>query len=489
MSFIHRGFLYVTRKRTKTLILFLLLLVIATLVLSGIAIKNATQTAQLNVRQSLGGIFTLNQNTNDSSKWQHKDVGGYGQQSYYGGAPLTTELADYIQENVDGIQGYNATYTNYSVPKNSAGKTLELIKNKDGATTMDGIMGGSGDFNKTVATYASTNTLYDSYFAGGYVELTKGRHLKPEDKNVAVISQEFAEKNNLDVGDTITLQMSQDKAAMLGMDAAGAKQEVEIIGLFKPTAKSTTTLSNWSMDNSIYTTMEVLKTVRPDMGDESYEHIHFYANDPGQLEKIVADIKALPEIDPTDFVVDVDTSNMDAVMKPLSNMNRLIVILIVLIVVVGAVVLYLVLANRVKERIHESGILLSLGIGKTKIIMQYLTEILLVAILAIGISFFTSSAVAQSVGNQLLDYAMQDVQTDAKKDPISNNDGNIIADPDALAPQFEQKNQLTKINVSIDGKAVALLGGVGFALICCSVILATLPVLQLKPKEILTKMS
>ena len=67
MSLFQRAFLYVTRKRAKTAILFLLLTVIATLVLSGAAIKGAVKTAQLNVRQALGGIFTMRQNTSDSS--------------------------------------------------------------------------------------------------------------------------------------------------------------------------------------------------------------------------------------------------------------------------------------------------------------------------------------------------------------------------------------------------------------------------------------
>ena len=75
MSLFQRAFLYVTRKRAKTAILFLLLTVIATLVLSGAAIKGAVKTAQLNVRQALGGIFTMRQNTSDSSKWESQKSG------------------------------------------------------------------------------------------------------------------------------------------------------------------------------------------------------------------------------------------------------------------------------------------------------------------------------------------------------------------------------------------------------------------------------
>ena len=112
MNLFHRAFLYVTRKITKSLLLFLILLVISTLVLSGVAIKDATGTAALNVRQALGGIFTLQQNTSDPSKWVSTPVGNSGSQSYYGGEPLTVELAERIISGTKGISGYNATYTN-----------------------------------------------------------------------------------------------------------------------------------------------------------------------------------------------------------------------------------------------------------------------------------------------------------------------------------------------------------------------------------------
>lgn len=489
MTFIYRAFLYITRKRTKTLILFLILLVIATLSLSGLSIKNATETAQLNVRQALGGMFTLDQNTGDPSKWIQKDVSGFGTQAYYGGTPLSTELADKIIQNVSGINGYNATYTNYVVPKDKQGNILKLMESENGDNGMNALLSGYGDFNSTISAYASTNTNFDSYFAGGYIQLVDGRHLIPGDTNAAIISKELADVNGLAVGDTLTLQMSEFKASMMGVNADETKIDVEIIGLFVATSKSTTALSNWSMDNALYTTLDVVRHARPDMGDESYEHIHFYVNDPGQLDKIISDIKSLPEIDSSDFVINVDKSNVDSIMEPLANMDELITILIVLILIVGAVILYLVLASRVKERIHESGILLSLGIGKVNIIGQYLVEIALIAVLALGLSVFTSGIVAETVGNQLLDYTLSSTATVDNKNNLESFDGMSIVGSDDFAPQFEGNHKLTEIQVTISADTIILLCVVTLVIICGSVILATLPILRLKPKEILSKMS
>ena len=490
MNLFHRALLYVTRKITKSLLLFLILLVISTLVLSGVAIKDATGTAALNVRQALGGIFTLQQNTSDPSKWVSTPVGNSGSQSYYGGEPLTVELAERIVAGTKGISGYNATYTNYTVPLNREGKILELMDSDENNTGLGALMIGLGDFNSTVSTIAATNTAYDSYFAGGYIELVEGRHFTSEDESPAIISSELAELNGLSVGDKITLRMSEYKASMMGIDAGKTKIEVTIVGLFRATAKSTTSLSNWSMDNSIFTTLEVVKTARPDMGDESFERIQFYVNDPGEMDSIVRAAKSLSGLDPTDFIVSVDSSDVDAVMEPLTNMDRLVSILIALVLVVGAAILCLVLSIRIKERVHESGVQLALGLSKSTIVAQYITEVLIIAVLAFTLSMFTSGFVASAVGNQLLDYTISDSAQTATSGALGTSiDGQTFLGSSDFAPEFEGSNPLTKIEVRVEPVMIAGMFGIGFLMICAAVLLAAMPVMRMKPREILSKMS
>ena len=57
MNFLKRAMLYVTRKKGKSIVLFCILLIMATFVLSGLSIGKATKQAQQNLRQSLGGSF------------------------------------------------------------------------------------------------------------------------------------------------------------------------------------------------------------------------------------------------------------------------------------------------------------------------------------------------------------------------------------------------------------------------------------------------
>ena len=93
-----------------------------------------------------------------------------------------------IQEQVPGIKGYNATYTNYTVPVDASGETLTLLDTESSESGLDSLLAGYGDFSSSVATYASTDTRFDSYFAGGYLELVAGRHLTEADTNGALLS-------------------------------------------------------------------------------------------------------------------------------------------------------------------------------------------------------------------------------------------------------------------------------------------------------------
>ena len=66
MSIFKRAFLYVTRKWGKTILLFAILLIMATFVLTGLSIWKASEAAQLDLRQSLGGKFDIFPDWNNS---------------------------------------------------------------------------------------------------------------------------------------------------------------------------------------------------------------------------------------------------------------------------------------------------------------------------------------------------------------------------------------------------------------------------------------
>ena len=54
MGAIRRAYCYVTRKKGKIILLFFILLIMATFVLAGLSTQKASQAAQKNLREALG---------------------------------------------------------------------------------------------------------------------------------------------------------------------------------------------------------------------------------------------------------------------------------------------------------------------------------------------------------------------------------------------------------------------------------------------------
>ena len=164
-------------------------------------------------------------------------------------------------------------------------------------------------------------------------------------------------------------------------------------------------------------------------------------------------------------------------------MNELVVTLLVVIIVVSAIILALILTLWTKNRIHEIGVFLSVGIRKSAIIGQYLIEVLLIAVFAFGLSYFTSNAIAGQIGNHLLE---QSVQVDQE-----NNSNSAAAAVEVGTDTLIQKPLPTEngIQVSVGLDSLTLLYLIGFLIIIAAVSISSITVMRLKPREILSKMS
>ena len=87
MNITKRAFLYMFRKRGKSLILLLTLLIISTFVLTGLSILTAAEQSALSLRQSVGGSIKLELDENSPNWTYQQGVGGVLVD--YTGAPIT----------------------------------------------------------------------------------------------------------------------------------------------------------------------------------------------------------------------------------------------------------------------------------------------------------------------------------------------------------------------------------------------------------------
>ena len=144
-------------------------------------------------------------------------------------------------------------------------------------------------------------------------------------------------------------------------------------------------------------------------------------------------------------------------------------------------------------------ILLSIGFRKASIIGQYLTEVILIAAVAFGLSFFSGSLIAGRIGSSLLrlqytrEQAIQDPAEDQKENGVQismKDDRNVVINDNGNGGEpIHSKDFSEPLSVSVGLDSMVKLYLIGFAIITFSVGVSSAAVMRLKPGEILAKMS
>ena len=482
MRIIKRAYLYVTRKKGKSILLFFILLIMATFVLTGLSTQKASQEAQKNLREALGGEFYVSVELSESNPYFRVVDDGEGTLDLYTELPVTQDMINAIME-ISGIEKYDAS-----------AQTLVSTN----LTIFPGNVPLKGELNNKVYARTVAGTENNSFFQSGIMELAEGKHITGNESNAAVISRDMADQNNLQIGDSISLQADEEA-------------EVKIIGIYeirKPDPAFTSVVTYEKLENQIFIDTSALQSLFGDMPVGFYEAA-FSVYDPAQLDSIMAEVKGLSAIDWRAFKVAADNQTYLDAAAPLQKLQALVSSIIWVIALVSAVILSLILTMWGRSRIHETGVFLSLGIGKMRIIGQYLAEVLMIAVIAFGCSYFTSSAVAGQLANGLLQQNIPASEEQAagvtitKKDGFSEDVVVSIKDDSALsdmpsgqdtAPEVEvaadgAEADREQIRVTIDSYNMLQLYLIGIIVIILSVGISSLSVMRLKPREILSKMS
>lgn len=477
MGAIKRTVYYLTRKWIKSMLLFAIFLVVGTLVISGISIQSASEQAATNLRRSFGGGFVMKEDHSDQSKFERRDVGNGSYAMVYTGESLTKEIADKVA-SVPGVSGYNAENIGPANLKTMEGDYLEL-KSIEGS-----MFANEPVLSKQANIYGYTNTQEADMFTGGSIELMEGRQITQKDQNAVLIHKELAEKNGLKLGDQFIIAMNSQ---ITGGDEEGGKRKetVTIVGMFD--SKVSQQVSAFStpgelLENTVL--MDVETSVKLlSWASAGYYKVHYRVNDPAELNNIMQEVKKLDSIDWSCYSISTDNKTYEAATTPLDNLSRLITTLIIIITIIGVAVLILLLTMWTKSRTHESGILLSLGIGKFKIIMQHMAEVFIIAILAFGISFFTSSAVAQGLGNTLLGDTSQG---STPQNTQLEEDGSF----GYMLPETPiNVDTAMELSVTVVPQTFIWVFGIGGLLTVVAILAASVSLFRLKPKQLLTKMS
>lgn len=462
MNTLKRAFLYTMRKKTKTLILFLVLVTISTFILTGLSIYKAADDSALSLRQSVGGSIRLELDENNRKNWQYQQAAG-GMLVDYVGAPITDEDIQKIM-SIDGIKAYN-------------GLGDGSVFAKDFSFISGFSFGAGSDYSRLPSV---TDSEYFNFFTRKAFQLVEGRHIKEGDDHVVLISTAIAEKNALKLGDTITVQCCYDSGIYPDVT-------LTIIGIYAYEADNEFNTTSTDKRNRLIIDHKAMQEIMQRDVIQYDNGVDFYVDDPREMERIASQIKAL-DLDWDSFTLTMDNSAYEAVASPLTAMQNLIVWLIVGCVAVSVGILILILSMWIKQRRHETGILLSVGISKSRILLQYTVEVLMIAVVAFGLSFFTSNLISQGVSDLIFHQVSESQPLPEIELP---DDGTEYLDITGQYIPYDTSNVETLESVQVDVSPDYLLYIYifGTLLIAFSVSAASISVIQMKPKKILSQMS
>ena len=128
------------------------------------------------------------------------------------------------------------------------------------------------------------------------------------------------------------------------------------------------------------------------------EDAFFYVNDAAQLNNIIEEVQSISSINWNNYTITANDEVYQNISSTLSDTETLITTLIVVITVVSMVLIILILSMSTRSRKRETGILLAVGIAKPAVILQYVLETLLIAVVAFPLAYLSSKQVAGVLG-------------------------------------------------------------------------------------------
>mgnify|MGYP002972249177 CR=1 FL=1 len=418
---------YITRKKNRTFIIFVILTIVLSCLYSCLNIMKSTISLENNLYKLSNTSLSITQNNNENFKTnQFKEL----------------ENIKEIKETIPQYDGL-AKSTNIK-----AVEGMQMIERDDMPE----------EFKNIFSIEATNNTGKDNLFNSGVFTLIKGRHIEKDDREKIIIHEELAQKNNLELNDKIRLELFD-----LNNNEIKTEYEYEIIGIFsgKKQEKYTGMTSDFS-ENMVFIDYESSqKALNKPENNKIVNKLEIYSDSSENTKVALNKIKEI-KIDWSQLKVSSDNHIFEETLESIDGIEHIINIMTYSIMIGGITVLSLILILWLRERIREIGILLSIGVSKIKIVTQFILELLFISLPSLVLSLFTGNVILNIIA-----------------DGFMNSDDSTIT-VDSL---LKNNNLISNFITFLESYGILI------GIIVLSVIIASLMILIKKPKEILSKIS
>ena len=418
---------YITRKRNRTLIIFIILTIVLSCLYSCLTIMKSSNEIEKTLYESSNSSISI---TKKDGKYfnvnQFKDI-----------------------EKIKEVEKIIIQYDGLAKLKDAKVVSGEQRINREDL---------SDEFKNVVSFEATNNTKRNILFSSRVFTIKEGKNIEENDKNSIIVHEEFAKQNNLKLGDEVNLEL-------LDIEESGKikSHKFKIIGIFSGKKQETYTgLSSDFSENMVFvdysTSQEILNKSE---NNKIANKILMYSSSAESTDLALNKLKEL-KIDESKYFVEKDSKAFEESLESVSGIKHMIKIMTYSIMLGGIIVLSLILILWLRERIYEIGIFLSIGTSKIQIIMQFIFELLFISIPSIISSLFLGNVLIKVIAGGLIN---------SENSMISG--GNLINDSSFM------------LNITTLGQSYLIL----ISIIVLSVVFASSLILIKKPKEILSKIS
>lgn len=482
MNFMKRAWLNLIAKKGRSLLLILVTGAIMLFVMAGLLIKSAASQAVASAKNSVGATITLTANRQAAFKKMRSSNASSGQPGKRPSLSLDPVKLSTVKQiaRLKNVAGYTTT-----VSAAANAKSFEAISTSSSAQG-PARPGGASSGDITISGVSSTSG--SASFAAGKAKITKGRGLKTSDRgtNNVVIESELATQNSLKVGDSITVKAT-----------SGTKKthSLKIVGIYQAASTAAASMGPGASDpaNTIFTSDTLANTLKGSKYKDTADSVVFTVSAPS---KVAAVKKQAAKLISSKYSLSLDDQNYQMVKSSMSSVTRFADKVVWLVAIAGTIILALIVILMIRERRYEIGILMAMGESRFKIIAQFFVELFAVLLVGVGIAAAGGSYVGGKLADQVVASAATNTSQTAGQVLGSKTGGPAGQAPGgggpsgqmpgaASAARATQAKQQAKLTVKVTAKAVAILFGLGLAIILLAILAAAAGILRLQPKLIL----
>lgn len=476
----------IIRNKGRNILIGIIILVIASATSVTLAINNSSKSLIESYKNKYETIATLEVNRqNMMGNFNREDMASSREQ-------MQEMFSTASKITVEDIEKYGTSklvsdyYYTMSVGVNST--NLEKAE----STSNNGFPGGRGDKgfggqnqgDFTLTGYSKIEAM-ENFISGTY-KISEGAVSTDFDSNNCIINKELATLNDINVGDIITVTDVLDETKTY---------ELTVSGIFEENNEENNMSMFSNSVNNIITNTNFIQKIKDNNSELNIQTSPSFTLISSEVveefEKELQE-KGLNE----NLSVRTNLDQVENSTKTISNVKSFSLSFLIITLIIGTVVLLVINMINIRERKYEIGVLRTIGMKKSKVALQFLLELLIVAFVSLLLGAGIGSIISVPVSNSLLQseiesskQEMTNIRENFGQRPDQNNDSN------REQKQFNRFNGVTNvqafdsINAVVDFKVLIELLIIGLVITLISCTSAIISIERFSPPTILKERS